>query len=117
MAEIICDNKRLIYSNRICCISNDSIDLKIDLTDDDIINIIFNFYYEDGDEIKTIMRSPENGRVVFDLTNYANPLGTGLPKPVEIGALNDKNIYIIFYVYRLGKDTLPILDVSLYMEV
>ena len=117
MAEIICDNKRLIFSNRICCISNDSVSLGIDMPNGEILNIIFNFHYEDGDEIKTTMNSPENGKVVFDLTNYINSLGTGLPKPVEIGVLNGKNIYIIFYVYRLGKDTLPILDVSLYMEV
>ena len=117
MAEIICDNKRLIYSNRICCISNDSVSLAIDMPNNEILNIIFNFHSEKGDEIKTMMNSPVNGKVVFDLTNYSNPLGTGLPKPVEIGALNDKGIYMIFYVYRLGKDTLPILDVSLYMEV
>ena len=117
MAEIICDNKRLVYSNRICCISNDSVDLKIDLAEDAVINIVFNFYYEEGDEIKTSMESPENGKVVFYLTNYTNPLGTGMTKPVHIGALNDKNIYIIFYVYRLGKDIFPILDISLYLEV
>lgn len=117
MSEIICDNKRLIYSNRICCISNDSVSLKIDIADNAVINIIFNFHYEDGDEIKTTMQSPENGKVVFDLTNYTNSLGTGMTKPVKIGALNDKSIYIIFYIYRLGKDTFPILDISLYLEV
>ena len=117
MAEIICDNKRLIFSNRICCISNDSVSLGIDMPNDEILNIIFNFHYEDGDEIKTTMNSPDNGKVVFDLTNYTNSLGTGMTKPIEIGSLNSKSIYIIFYVYRLGKDTFPILDVSLYLEV
>ena len=117
MTEILCDNKRLIYSNRICCISNDSVNLKIDLTDNTAINIVFNFHSEKGGEIKTTMQSPENGKVVFDLTNYTNSLGTGTTKPVKIGVLNDKNIYIIFYIYRLGKDTFPILDVSLYLEV
>ena len=90
---------------------------KIDLTDDATINIIFNFLYEKGDEIKTTKQSPENGKVVFNLTNYNNSLGTGVTVPIEIGLLNDKKIYIVFYVYRLGKETLPILDVSLYLEV
>lgn len=117
MTEIICDNKRLVYSNRICCISNDSVSLKIDLIDNAAINIIFNFHYEKGDEIKTTMQSPENGKVVFDLTNYTNSLGTGITKPVKVGVLNGKNIYIFFYIYRLGKDTFPILDISLYLEV
>ena len=117
MTEIICDNKRLMYSNRICCISNDSVSLKIDLATNAEINIIFNFHDENGEEIKTTMQSPENRKVVFDLTNYANPLGTGITKPVKIGVLNDKIIYIIFYVYRLSKDAFPILDVSLYLEV
>ena len=117
MTEIICDGKRLVYSNRICCISNDSVSLKIDLTSDTAINIIFNFRYENGDEIKTTMQSPENGKVVFDLTNYTSSLGTGITKPVKIGALNDKGIYIIFHCSRLGKETFPILDVSLYLEV
>ena len=98
-------------------ISNDSVSLKIDLIDNAAINIIFNFHYEKGDEIKTTMKSPENGKVVFDLTNYTNSLGTGINKPVKIGVLNGKNIYIIFYIYRLGKDTFPILDISLFLEV
>ena len=117
MVEIICENKRLIYSNRIACISNNSVELKIALAEDAVIDITFNFYYETGDEIKTTMQSPENGKIVFNLTNYTNSLGTGVTKPINIGVLNDKNIYIIFYVYRLGKDTFPILDVSLYLEV
>ena len=117
MVEVLCNDKRLIFSNRICCISNESVNLKIDLNENTAINIIFNFHYENGDEIKTIMHSPENGKVVFDLTNYSNSLGTGMSKPVKIGILNDKNIYIIFYVYRLGKDAFPILDISLYLEV
>lgn len=117
MTEIICDNKRLVYSNRICCISNDSVSLKIDLAHDAELNMVFNFHYDDGDEIKTTMQSPENGKIVFDLTNYTNSLGTGITKPVKIGAFNDKGIYIIFYVYRLGKDKFPILDISLYLEV
>ena len=117
MTEIICDGKRLVYSNRICCISNDSVSLKIDLNPQTAIDIIFNFHYETGDEVKTTMQSPENGKVVFDLTNYTNTLGTGITKPAKIGVLNEKNIYIIFYVYRLGKDEFPILDISLYLEV
>lgn len=117
MVEIICENKRLIYSNRIACISNNSVELKIDLAEDAVIDITFNFYCETGKEIKTTMKSPENGKIVFNLTNYTNSLGTGVAKPINIGVLNDKNIYIIFYVYRLGKDTFPILDVSLYLEV
>ena len=117
MTEIICDNKRLVYSNRICCISNDSVSLKIDLADNASITIVFNFHSQDGDEIKTTMKSPENGKVVFDLINYTNTLGTGMTKPAKVGVLNDKGIYIIFCVYRLGKDTFPILDVSLYLEV
>lgn len=117
MTEVICDNKRLVYSNRICCISNEAINLRIDLTDEDVINIVFNFHYDESNEIKTTMQSTENGKVIFDLTNYTNPLGTGISKPVEIGALSSKKIYAIFYAYRLGKTTFPILDISLYMEV
>lgn len=117
MADIICDNKKLIYSNRICCISNDTVSLKINLTDDVIINIIFNFYYENGGDIKTTIHSPENGTIILSLTNYTNSLGTGITKPVKIGDLNNKGIYIIFYVYRLGINELPILDMSLYLEI
>ena len=117
MTEIICDNKRLIYSNRVCCISNDSVIFKIDLMDNETIDIVFNFHYEKGDKTKTTMKSPENGKVVFDLTNYTSSLGTGITKPVKIAALNSKDIFIIFHVSRLGEDTFPILDVCLYMEV
>ena len=117
MTEVICDNKRLVYSNRICCISNEAVNLHIDLTDNESINIEFKFHCDESNEIKTSMHSPENGKVIFDLTNYTNSLGTGITKPVEIGALNDKKIFVIFYVYRLDKTAFPILDMSLYMEV
>ncbi len=117
MTKVICDKKRLVYSNRICCISNESVNLEIDLIDNESINIEFKFHYDVSNEIKTSMQSSENGKVVFDLTNYTNPMGTGITKPVEIGALNDKKIYIIFYAYRLNRTAFPILDLSLYMEV
>lgn len=116
MNEIICDNKKLVYTNRICCISNESISLKIDFSDTDFLNLVFNFL-NDGNEVKTHLRSPENAKVVFDLYNYNNPLGTGVTTPVEVGTLHNKKIFLIFYVYRLDKSTFPILDLSLYMEV
>lgn len=117
MTKIMSDNKRLIYSNRICCISKKSIDIKVDITENAMINIIFNFFYEKSKKVNTTMRSPENGKVIFDLTNYVNSLGTGITEPVEVGELNNKRIFIMFYVYRLGEDTYPILDLSLYLEV
>ena len=117
MTEIICDNKRLIYSNRICCISNESVSFKIDLDSTTTLNIEFLFHCDESGEIKTLMQSPENGKVVFDLTNYTNPLGTGTVNPVELGTLNDKKIFIFFYVYRLNESSFPILDMSLYLEV
>lgn len=117
MTEVICDNKRLVYSNRICCISNESVNLQIDLTEGETINIEFRFHCDESNLIKTSMQSSENGKVVFDLTNYTNPIGTGITKPVELGALNDKKIFAIFYAYRIDKTAFPILDMSLYMEV
>lgn len=117
MTEIICDNKRLIYSNRICCISNEAVSLKIDLDKTATIKIDFLFHCDESGEIKTSMNSPENGKVVFDLTNYTNSLGTGIVNPVEIGTLRDKKIFIIFYCYRLNNSSFPILDMSLYLEV
>lgn len=117
MTEVICDNKRLVYSNRICCISNDSISLTIDLVDRESLNIEFKFHCDESGEIRTFMQSPENGKIVFDLTNYTSPIGTGVNKPVAIGELDGKKIFIVFYAYRLDKSALPILDMSLYVEV
>lgn len=117
MTEVICDNKRLMYSNRICCINNESVSFKIDLTSETEINIEFRFHCDETSETKTSLQSPEDGKVVINLTNYTHSLGTGVTAPVAIGELDGKKLFIIFYVYRLNKAALPILDMSLYMEV
>lgn len=60
-------------------------------------------------EFKTIKDSPVNIETVSDdksmriiLTNFNNPIGQGIVRPINVGTINEKDIYIQFVVYSLG---------------
>ena len=115
MTEVICDNKKLVYSNRICCISKESLEVLVDFGDNANLKIIFKFN-NDGKDTNTTGKSIDENTVEFTLHNYTSSLGAGLTDICEIGKLGDKKIYIIFYAYRLQDDAFPIIDLSIYME-
>ena len=107
----------LVYSNRICCFDNDQLDFKYNFTDkkEDELKIHFVFKYSVDSKQSIEMSTEVDDEITIRLTNFNNPLGAGLKKPVQIAKLNDKSIFIMFNVYK-NDESNPILDLSLYME-
>lgn len=114
--KIDTENVYLVYSNRICCFNDDYTRVYLDISDKATLNLTFKFHYNnDNEETRCQISSPENGFVILNLYNFNNPLGSGTISPYLLGTLNDKKIYIKFYVYKIAKCD-PILDFSIYME-
>lgn len=115
MAEVICNNFRLIESQRICCLDKNSITIRYSFDENDTLEITFKFHF-DNNTPRFTHTSTENGKIVFDLYNFVDPIGTGLKQPEPIGKYKGKEILIVFFVALL-REANPILDYSLYMEV
>jgi len=110
-------NVKLIYSNRICCYDDEQIDFKIGLTKkkEDELRIRFLFKYSNDSNHRIGISVDDGSVIVVELTNFSNPLGTGLKKPISIAKLDGRSIYMMFSVYKI-KDANPLLDISLYLE-
>ena len=113
--QIICENKELLYSNRICCFDNDSITFKYTFDPESVLTVTFNFNYDDK-EMRFEISDDEKGHFTITTYNFNNTLGSGLKKPIEIATYKDKSIYCRFFIQK-SKESNPILDFSLYLEV
>lgn len=107
----------LIYSNRIYCYDDERLNIKVKLTDrkEDELKISFLFKYSNSQGHNIDMRPGADADIEFELTNFNSPFGIGLKKPVPVAKLNDRDIFIVFNVYKNGESN-PILDLSLYLE-
>lgn len=114
---ITSQNVKLVYSNRICCFDEKQLDFKCKLSEKtkDELKIRFQFKEDTSPKQKISMKTIKNEHIVIELTNFNNPLGAGLKKPIRIAKLNEKNIYILLNVHKYNESN-PILDISLYME-
>ena len=46
----------------------------------------------------------QNNIIEYKCMNFDNPLGTGTNKPIEIGTISGKKVYVHFWLYALGGD-------------
>lgn len=110
-------NAELIYSNRICCYDDEQTDIKIGLTNNkaDKLGLSFRFKYSNSSERGVNAKPDGESGLVIELMNFNSPFGAGLKKPMRIAKFNDRDILLLFNVYKNGEAN-PILDVSLYLE-
>ena len=113
-AEIKIGQYYLVYSNRICCINDNSIEAIINFDEVSQLSVTFKFINDDQ-PVRYKVSSPENGKIVLELFNFNNQFGTGVKKPIDIAKLNDKTICLSFNVEK-HKDANPIIDFSLFIE-
>ena len=80
------------------------------------LKFIFEFVDDDGKaEEKSLFTTPSATELKITLMNIRNPLGTGNPKPLSVGKLNGRDMYLNFRVYDLvGSD--KTLHYTLYLE-
>ena len=97
--KIICNNKELLYSNRICCFDNEAITFKYTFDPESILTITFKFNYDDKDT-RFDITDDGRGNFTINLYNFNNTLGSGLKKPIEIAAYKNQSIYLRFYIEK-----------------
>lgn len=110
-------NVRLIYSNRICCYDDEQTDIRIKLTNkkEDELKLRFCFKYSNSSAPRVRTTANAETGIILELINFNSPFGMGLKKPISLGDLDGKKIFILFNVCKNGEAN-PILDLSLYME-
>lgn len=113
-AEIKTSKYNLLYSNRICCIDNEHIEILLTFDDINQLSVEFKFL-NDEQEVRYALSSPQNKKVIIELFNFKNPLGTGLKKPIGIAKFNDKQICLSFNIVK-QEEANPILDFSFFIE-
>lgn len=74
------------------------IEAKLKLVFDDL-QFEFEFVTDKENKGFTVGRKVIEKKLTFILTNFDNPLGTGLISPFEIGHHNGKRLYISFWVW------------------
>lgn len=69
------------------------------------LKIVFIFKDEQGKESESRMSAtnPSTSELEITLFNANNPLGSGLKKPVQIGTLSGRELFLQFRVYGLPK--------------
>ena len=113
--QVIENNKLLLYSNRICCFSNDTISLKYEFDEKSVLTMVFHFHYNENNGQDLKIKSEGNDKIIIDSYNFKNPLGTGLKEPMKIAKYKEQDLYIVFFIYKMNECN-PIIDLSLYME-
>lgn len=82
--------------------------------DEEAIVLVFAFVDDPDDEAPRVETEVEDaGRLRLDLINFANPLGSGSPSPVDVGTLDGDPLLLHFRVRALeGAD--PTLTYTVY---
>lgn len=100
-------NFELMESNSILYYDSDS-PIELEMVFSNQLSITIKFVVEKNDSEKTDLKidvDTEKNIIVYKCVNFNNPLGTGTTKPVEIGKIGGKNIFVHFWLYAMGKDS------------
>lgn len=116
--KITTANCEVIDSGFVTSFTGEPINIILDATTDTPFTISFVFLKDN--EIKGSFynaEAPNQREVVFRLTNFTDPLGTGIIKPIEIANnAEGKKIYISFFAYTVGESA-PTLHYTIYKEM
>lgn len=79
-----------------------------------IENLIFEFAFENDSnlpESKTNVFSDTNNnkKLVFEFINFNNELGQGIKEPVKIALIDNKDLYLQYYIYSFGDNNSKII--------
>ncbi len=104
----------LIASDNVISFSGNPITITFG-SPDETLQIIFEFKDEEGKEdlrIEANAIDPKTLKVT--LINFKNPLGSGSTKPVAIGSLDGRRLYVHYRVYSLSDTADKILHFNIY---
>lgn len=116
--KITTANCEVVDSGFVTSFAGEPVNIILDATTDTPFKISFVFLK--NNEIKESLfnaEAPNQREVIFRLTNFNNPLGTAVIKPIEIANNNEgKKLYISFFTYTVG-DSAPTLHYTIYREM
>ena len=91
--------------------------LKLVLDQSFQFTVLIQFRKGDGGE-RELMQSINNETNTISLSckNFDNALGTGTNRPIEVATYQNKKIFLHFWVYALGENSIRKIDYSFYQE-
>ncbi len=88
----------------------------IDMDENFKFDLILKFEKDDKN-IKYDVKKAVNGNVItLTCINFDYDLGIGTNFPIELATVNGKKVYINFWVYALGEDSLRKITYTFYQE-
>lgn len=79
-------------------------------------NLIFKFENDVNNKNHSLNFNLQDNTITFSCINFNNPLGTGTKKALELATVEDKKVFITFWVTTMGAESLKRLDYSIYQE-
>ena len=114
MANLESQNHNVIDAGTVCTFENDPLTIQFG-PDEDPLAIEFIFKEEEGQ--KPAQKVTGSGKkLILELLNFNNTLGTGNINPMEIGTLNHKKLFVNFRVYALGQSKTKLIHYTIYQE-
>ncbi|EOQ38332.1 DUF6864 domain-containing function [Butyricicoccus pullicaecorum] len=109
-------NHTILDSGTVIAYNNAS-EISFDVKMDDTFGftVILSFV-EAENKLQKLETSVVENIITFTCTNFNNPIGTGLPKAMELATFNDKKVYFNFWVFELGQQSLKQVSYTFYME-
>jgi len=79
------------------------------------LTFIFEFLTDKEGKQRLEKESLSTKVLKLKIFNFNNPLGTGTTKPIEMGTINNRKLYLAFTVYALDKDSLKLFQYTFFM--
>lgn len=106
----------IIDSGSTLTFSNDA-ELSFSVKIDDSFSFLLVLEFVSTDEKQHKLKQHISGNTIkLTCINFDNPLGTGTSKPIELATFNGKKIYVNFWVYALGENSLRKIVYSFYSK-
>lgn len=115
--KVTSSNYEIISSGLVTSFDGAPIDISLPNLNNTRFHIKFEFIKDESTKNHRLQAKSSSEEIVFLLTNFAKPLGTGTIKPINFASeINTgKKLYINFYVYSVGEAN-PTLQYTIYRE-
>lgn len=87
---------------------------EVTLTFDEQYTLIFHFMEDSTEKDNKMDIEHIDGGVKLNLINFNNPIGTATGKPIPFATANNKQVYVSFAVYSIGKS--KVLHYNIHIE-
>jgi len=112
------DNYKIIDSGTALTFSQtSSLFFEVECSEDFVFNIEIKFHQgNDGKRELKKEVDEQNNKINITCYNFDNSLGTGTISPINLATFQSKIIYLHFWVYSLGENSIRKIDYCFYIE-